>query len=86
VKSTRSGGKQGMADLKVQLKAQDLRFVIRCTIPTYLIGVDEKPEVAYIVSIHGNLTGGISSNSPMPSLFSEAQSAIGIASKMEYHA
>ena len=32
-----------------------------CPIPTYLIGVDEKAEVAYIVSIHGKLTGGISS-------------------------
>ena len=61
VKSTRSGGKKGMADLKVRLKAQDVGFMIRCPIPTYLIGVDEKAEVAYIVSIHGNLTGGISS-------------------------
>jgi hypothetical protein len=52
VKSTRSGGKKGMADLKVQLKAQDVRFMIRCPIPTYLIGVDEKAEVAYII---GNL-------------------------------
>jgi len=61
VKSTRSDGKKGMADLKVQLKAQDVRFMIRCPIPTYLIGIDEKAEVAYIVSVHGNLTGGISS-------------------------
>jgi hypothetical protein len=50
-----------MADLKVQLKAQDVGFMVRCPIPTYLIGVDEKAEAAYIVSIHGNLTGGISS-------------------------
>ncbi len=61
VKSTRSGGKKGMADLNVQLKTQDVRFMIRCPIPTYLIGVDEKAEVAHIISIHGNLTGGISS-------------------------
>src|SRR5208282_5371550 len=33
VKSTRSGGKKGMADLKVQLKAQDVRFMIRCPFP-----------------------------------------------------
>jgi hypothetical protein len=33
---------------------------------SYLIGVDEKTEVAYIVSIHGKLTGGISS---MPTAF-----------------
>ena len=61
VKSTRSGGKKGMASLKVQLKAHDVRFMIRCPIPTYLIGVDEKAEVACIASIHGELTGGISS-------------------------
>jgi hypothetical protein len=61
VKSTRSGSKKGMAELKVQLKAKDVRFMIRCPIPTYLIGVDERAEVAYILSIHGNLTGGISS-------------------------
>ncbi len=46
VKSTRSGGKEGMADLKVHLIAEDVRFMIRCPIPTYLIGVDEKAEVA----------------------------------------
>jgi hypothetical protein len=50
-----------MAEFKVKLKARDVRFMIRCPIPTYLIGVDERAEVAYIVSIHGNLTGGISS-------------------------
>jgi Domain of unknown function (DUF4365) len=61
VKTTRSGGQKGIAPLKVQLKAQDVRYMIRCPIPTYLIGIDERAEVAYIVSIHGNLTGGISS-------------------------
>jgi Domain of unknown function (DUF4365) len=61
VKSTQSGGKKGMTDLKVQLRSQDVRFMIRCPIPTYLIGVDEKAEVAYIVSIHGALEGGIAS-------------------------
>jgi len=60
VKSTWSGGKKGMAHLEVRLRAQDVRFMIRCPIPTYLIGVDEKAEVPYIVSIHGNLNGGIS--------------------------
>jgi hypothetical protein len=66
VKSTRSRAKNGMTNLKVQLKARDVRFMIRCPIPTYLIGVDEKAEMAYIVSIHGNLTSGISS---MPTTF-----------------
>jgi hypothetical protein len=61
VKSTRSGGKKGMAKLQIQLKASDVKAMLVCPIPTYLIGVDEKAEVAYIVSIHGKITGGISS-------------------------
>jgi hypothetical protein len=61
VKATRSGGREGMTDLKVQVKAKDVRAMLICPIPTYLIGVDEKAEIAYIVSIHGRITGGISS-------------------------
>jgi Domain of unknown function (DUF4365) len=61
VKSTRSGGKKGMTDLKVQLRAKDVRAMLICLIPTYLIGVDAKAEIAYIISIHGRIRGGISS-------------------------
>jgi hypothetical protein len=61
VKTTRSGGRKGMTDLKVQLKAADVRAMLVCPIPTYLIGVDEKAESAYIVSVHGKISGGISS-------------------------
>jgi hypothetical protein len=61
VKSTRSGGKRGMTNLKVRLEFKDVRAMLACPIPTYLIGVDEKAEVAYIVSIHGKIEGGISS-------------------------
>jgi hypothetical protein len=50
-----------MTDLKVQLKAKDVRAMLVCPIPTYLIGVDERAELAYIVSIHGRIVGGISS-------------------------
>jgi hypothetical protein len=61
VKSTRSGRKLGMSELKVRLKAKDVRAMIICPIPTYVIGVDEKAEIAYIISIHGRIKGGISS-------------------------
>ena len=61
VKSTRSGGRPGMTDLKVQVNAKDVRAMLVCPIPTYLIGVDEEAEIAYIVSIHGKITSGISS-------------------------
>jgi hypothetical protein len=43
VKSTRSGGKKGKADLKVQLNARDVRFMVRCPIPTYLWRFANRP-------------------------------------------
>ena len=36
-------------------------MMVRCPIPTYLIGVDEPAARAYIVPIHGTLTRAISS-------------------------
>jgi hypothetical protein len=50
-----------MTDLKVQVRAKDVRAMLICPIPTYLIGVDERAEIAYIVSIHRTIVGGISS-------------------------
>jgi hypothetical protein len=47
--------------VKVQLRAKDVQKMLTCPIPTYLIGVDEKAENAYIVSIHGRIKGGITS-------------------------
>lgn len=35
--------------------------MVRSPVPTYLIGVDEPAAEAYIVSMHGNLNGAISS-------------------------
>ncbi len=61
VKTTRSGGTAGVAKLKLRLGAKDVRTMIICPIPTYLIGVDERAEIAYIVSIHGKIQNGISS-------------------------
>jgi hypothetical protein len=61
VKATRQGYTQGTLDLKVAVKAADVQKMVRCPIPTYLIGVDEPAAKSYIVSIHGNLTGRISS-------------------------
>ena len=61
VKATRLGYTKGTLDLKVAIKASDVQKMIRCPIPTYLIGVDEPAAKSYIVSIHGKLTGRISS-------------------------
>ena len=50
-----------MTDLGVRLKAKDVSAMLVCPIPTYLIGVDERAEVAFIVAISGKISGGISS-------------------------
>ncbi len=66
VKSTQTGMTRRTLDLKVALKAADVQKMVRCPIPTYLIGVDEPAERSYIVSIHGNMAGRISS---IPSMY-----------------
>ena len=59
VKSTKRGYTKGTIDLKIALKAADVRKMVRCPIPTYLIGIDEPAAKSYIVSIHGHLSGRI---------------------------
>ena len=61
VKATKQGRSRGSLDLQVQLKADDVQSMVRCPIPTYLIGIDEPAAVAFIVSVHGKRKGGISS-------------------------
>jgi hypothetical protein len=61
VKSTESAGSKRSTTLRVRLKAEHVQSMVVCPIPTYVIGVDEKAEVAYIVSIHGNIPGEITS-------------------------
>src|SRR5262245_22426901 len=41
--------------------ADDVRRMVQCPFPTYLIGVDEPNERAYVVSLHGKLEGPIAS-------------------------
>ncbi len=61
VKATKMGyGKMGR-HLPVQVKKEDVRRMVLCPVPTYLIGVDEPKDKAYIVSIHGNLKSPITS-------------------------
>ena len=59
IKSTKQGFTKGTMALKVALKAADVHRMVRCPIPTYLIGVDEPASKSYIVSIHGNLSGRV---------------------------
>lgn len=61
VKGTKKGYSSGEVRLKVGIKKSDVERMVRCPVPTYLIGVDEPGRNIYIVSIHGALTGPISS-------------------------
>jgi len=47
----------GVTPEKAQIKTQDERFMIRCRIPTYLIGVGEKAEAAW--AHEGHATGSL---------------------------
>jgi len=60
-KATKKGATKKSLDLKVSVKAKDVRAMVRCPVPAYLIGVDEPAAEAYIVSMHGDLKGAISS-------------------------
>lgn len=60
-KATKKGMTKKSLALKVGVKAKDVQAMVRCPVPAYLIGVDEPAAEAYIVSMHGNLKGEISS-------------------------
>jgi hypothetical protein len=66
VKSTGQGFTKKGRRLLVQVDAADVRRMVRCPFPTYLIGVDEPNDRAYVVSVHGSISGAIAS---MPSRY-----------------
>ena|SRR5258708_38447773 len=61
VKATKKGYANGTVRLKVGVKGADIERMVRCPVPTYLIGVDEPAKAVYIVAIRGALKGRISS-------------------------
>ncbi|HUG93983.1 MAG TPA: DUF4365 domain-containing protein [Planctomycetaceae bacterium] len=61
VRATKQGYTRGSMQLRVAVKAREIRTMVRCPIPTYVIGVDEPTETAYIVSIHGSMKGRLAS-------------------------
>ena len=61
VKSTQKGFTKKGRRLLVQVAEEDIRRMVRCPFPTYLIGVDEPHDWAYLISVHGNLNGLIAS-------------------------
>jgi hypothetical protein len=66
VKSTRKGFTKKGRRLLVQVGEEDVRRMVQCPFPTYLVGVDEPNDRAYVVSVHGSMSGSLAS---MPSRY-----------------
>jgi hypothetical protein len=47
--------------LRVQVAAKDIRRMVAYPAPTYVIGVHEREERAFIISVHGTMAEGIPS-------------------------
>src|SRR5262249_37913291 len=61
VKAPRNSRPKSADRLNVGVKQQDIERMVTCPLPTYVIGVDEPAEVAYIASIHGSIGRPVSS-------------------------
>jgi hypothetical protein len=63
VKATREGytKKHKLQRLKVRVTADDVQKMARYPAPTYVVGVDERDERAFIVCVYGNMASGFSS-------------------------
>lgn len=61
VKTTRAGYTKRDHRLKVKIPGKDAIRLVALPAPTYIIGVDEVNEIAYIVSTNGRHTKGLSS-------------------------
>ena len=61
VKSTKRGFTKKTHRLLVQVVEEDVQRMVRCPLPTYLIGVDEPSGQAFVVSVHGNMRESIPS-------------------------
>ncbi len=47
--------------LRVQVSDEDVRRMVAYPAPTYVIGVHEEQEQAFLISVHGDMRAGISS-------------------------
>jgi hypothetical protein len=61
VKTTRKGYTKKDRRLKVEMSATDVRRATLVPAPTYLIGIDDRDETAYIAPILEGMTDGLSS-------------------------
>jgi hypothetical protein len=60
VKSTRQGYLRN-GRLKVAVKKEDVIAMVKYPAPTYVVGVDERAETAYVVAVYGAMKKKISS-------------------------
>ena len=60
VKSTREGYNES-GRLKVHVRKEDVEAMVKYPAPTYVIGIDEREEKAFIVSVFGTMDKTISS-------------------------
>jgi len=61
VKTTRKGYTKKFNRLRVEMSEEDVRRFSLIPAPTYLIGIDERSEAAFIVAMLEGMTGRISS-------------------------
>ena len=61
IKATKRRYNHNSVKLKLAINPGDVQKMVRCPIPTYLIGIDEPEASAFIVSIHGKRSSRISS-------------------------
>ncbi len=61
VKATRKGLTKKERRLVVEVDEGDVLRMVRCPVPTYLVGVDEPGGRAYVASVHGGMTGPLAS-------------------------
>ena len=75
VKTTRAGYTKN-ARLKVQLGQTDAQQLAGYSVPTYVVGVDEKAESAYLIAVPVDVQSGFSSLSTAYALDEETQNAL----------
>jgi hypothetical protein len=61
VKTTTKETRRKNARLRIEVSEEDVKRMASCPLPTYLIGVDEPAEIAYIAGICGDGSGSIAS-------------------------
>jgi hypothetical protein len=76
VKTTREGYTRHGNRLKVKISDKDTIRLAALPVPTYVVGVDEVSEVAYLVSANGRHTKGLSSISTQFPINEQTQEAL----------